>query len=51
MTALFLLALKLGQLRGKLDKERSVELIEELSRIPAKIEAGAEGPGGAVARH
>jgi glucosamine--fructose-6-phosphate aminotransferase (isomerizing) len=38
LTALFLLALKLGQLRGKLDKERSVELIEELSRIPAKIE-------------
>ncbi|MGO8757436.1 MAG: glutamine--fructose-6-phosphate transaminase (isomerizing) [Terracidiphilus sp.] len=38
LTALFLLALKLGQLRGKLDKGRSVELIEELSRIPAKIE-------------
>ena len=38
LTALFLLALKLGQLRGRLDTERSVELIEELSRIPAKIE-------------
>ncbi|MFZ0746684.1 MAG: glutamine--fructose-6-phosphate transaminase (isomerizing) [Terracidiphilus sp.] len=38
LTALFLLALKLGQLRGRLDKARSVELIEELSRIPAKIE-------------
>ena len=38
LTALFLLALKLGQLRGKLDAARSVELIEELSRIPAKIE-------------
>jgi glucosamine--fructose-6-phosphate aminotransferase (isomerizing) len=38
LTALFLLALKLGQLRGRLDKERSVELIEELSRVPAKIE-------------
>ena len=38
LTALFLLALKLGQLRGKLDTEQSVALIEELSRIPAKIE-------------
>ncbi len=38
LTALFLLALKLGQLRGRLDTERSVQLIEELSRIPAKIE-------------
>jgi len=38
LTALFLLALKLGQLRGELDTARSVELIEELSRIPAKIE-------------
>ncbi len=38
LTALFLLALKLGQLRGRLDKERSVQLIEELSRVPAKIE-------------
>jgi glucosamine--fructose-6-phosphate aminotransferase (isomerizing) len=38
LTALFLLALKLGQLRGKLDAAQSVALIEELSRIPAKIE-------------
>ncbi|MGA9585476.1 MAG: glutamine--fructose-6-phosphate transaminase (isomerizing) [Terracidiphilus sp.] len=38
LTALFLLAMKLGQLRGRLNKERSVQLIEELSRIPAKIE-------------
>jgi glutamine---fructose-6-phosphate transaminase (isomerizing) len=38
LTALFLLAVKLGQLRGRLNKERSIELIEELSRIPAKIE-------------
>jgi glucosamine--fructose-6-phosphate aminotransferase (isomerizing) len=38
LTALFLLALKLGQLRGRLDKERSVQLMEELSRVPAKIE-------------
>jgi glucosamine--fructose-6-phosphate aminotransferase (isomerizing) len=38
LTALFLLALKLGQLRGNLDKAQSVALIEELSRVPAKID-------------
>jgi len=38
LTALFLLAVKLGQLRGRLDQEQSVKLIEELSRVPAKIE-------------
>lgn len=38
LTALFLLALKLGQLRGHLDKAQSIELIEALSRIPGKIE-------------
>jgi glutamine---fructose-6-phosphate transaminase (isomerizing) len=38
LTALFILALKLGQLRGRLDAERSVALIGELSRLPAKIE-------------
>jgi glucosamine--fructose-6-phosphate aminotransferase (isomerizing) len=38
LTALFLLALKLGQLRGTLDKAQSIQLIEELNRIPAKIE-------------
>jgi glutamine---fructose-6-phosphate transaminase (isomerizing) len=38
LTALFLLALKLGQLRGKLDKAQSVALIAELSRIPVKME-------------
>src|SRR5580698_9154532 len=38
LTALFLLALKLGQLRGRLDPERSIALMEELSRIPGKIE-------------
>ncbi len=38
LTALFMLALKLGQLRGRLTAERSVALIEELTRIPAKIE-------------
>ena len=38
LTALFLLAVKLGQLRGRPNKDRSVQLIEELSRVPAKIE-------------
>ena len=38
LTALFLLALKLGQLRGQLDAAQSVALIEELERIPQKIE-------------
>jgi glucosamine--fructose-6-phosphate aminotransferase (isomerizing) len=38
LTALFLLALKLGQLREQIDQAQSVALIEELSRIPAKIE-------------
>ena len=38
LTALFILALKLGQLRGRLDSERSVALIEELNSMPAKIE-------------
>jgi glucosamine--fructose-6-phosphate aminotransferase (isomerizing) len=38
LTALFLLALKLGKLRGRIDPAQSVELIEQLSRIPGKIE-------------
>jgi glucosamine--fructose-6-phosphate aminotransferase (isomerizing) len=38
LTALFLLALKLGQLRGVLSKEQSISYIEALGRIPAKIE-------------
>jgi glucosamine--fructose-6-phosphate aminotransferase (isomerizing) len=38
LTALFLLALKLGQLRGRIDPAQSVTLMEELSRIPVKIE-------------
>jgi len=38
LTALFLLALKLGQLRGRLDEAQSLTLIGELSRIPAKID-------------
>jgi glucosamine--fructose-6-phosphate aminotransferase (isomerizing) len=43
LTALFLLAMKLGQLRGHLDKARSVELMEELGRVPAKIEEVLKG--------
>jgi glucosamine--fructose-6-phosphate aminotransferase (isomerizing) len=38
LTALFLLAVKLGQLRGRIDTERAIALIEELSKVPAKIE-------------
>jgi glucosamine--fructose-6-phosphate aminotransferase (isomerizing) len=38
LTALFILALKLGQLRGHLNAAHSVALIEQLSRIPGKIE-------------
>ena len=38
LTALFLLALKLGQLRGRLDATQSIELIDQLSRIPVKLE-------------
>jgi glutamine---fructose-6-phosphate transaminase (isomerizing) len=38
LTALFLLALKLGQLRGYVDKAQSVVLMEELNKVPAKIE-------------
>ena len=38
LTALFLLAMKLGQLRGHLDTAQSIELIEQLGRVPVKIE-------------
>ena len=38
LTALFLLALKLGQLRGRLDEAQSLESVEQLSRIPVKME-------------
>ena len=38
LTALFLLAMKLGQLRGKLEMAQSVALMEELGRVPAKIQ-------------
>jgi glucosamine--fructose-6-phosphate aminotransferase (isomerizing) len=38
LTALFLLAMKLGQLRGHLDTAQSITLMEELNKVPAKIE-------------
>jgi glutamine---fructose-6-phosphate transaminase (isomerizing) len=38
LTALFLLALKFGQLRGHLDKAQSIALMEELNKVPNKIE-------------
>ena len=38
LTALFLLALKMGQLRGQVDTARSIQLIDQLSRVPTKIE-------------
>jgi glucosamine--fructose-6-phosphate aminotransferase (isomerizing) len=43
LVALFLLAMKLGQLRGHLDKAQSIALIEELSRLPVKIEDALRG--------
>ena len=38
LTALFLFALKLGKLRGRIDTAESVEWIEQLTRVPFKIE-------------
>jgi glucosamine--fructose-6-phosphate aminotransferase (isomerizing) len=39
LTALFLLALKLGQVRGTVTDAESLHLVEELSKIPAKLDA------------
>ena len=39
LTALFLLALKLGQVRGTVSDAESLRLVEELSAIPAKLTA------------
>ena len=39
MTALFLLALYMGQVRGQVSDEESVELVQELGRLPAKMKA------------
>jgi glucosamine--fructose-6-phosphate aminotransferase (isomerizing) len=38
LTALFILAMYLGQMRNKLDPEKSRCLIQELTRIPGKLE-------------
>jgi glucosamine--fructose-6-phosphate aminotransferase (isomerizing) len=38
LTALFLLAMKLGQLRGHVDEDHSIALMQELNRVPGKIE-------------
>jgi glutamine---fructose-6-phosphate transaminase (isomerizing) len=46
LTALFLLALKLGQLRGKLDRAQSIELIEQLNSVPVKIEEALRSTSG-----
>ncbi len=39
LTALFLFAVHLAQVRGTIDLERSKQLLEELTRIPSKLEA------------
>lgn len=38
MAALALLAIHLGQIRGKLDQEESLKFVQELQRIPHKME-------------
>jgi len=43
ITALFLFALHLAQVRGQLSNAESLTLVEELSRIPAKIEDMLKG--------
>ncbi len=42
LTALFLLALKLGQVRGTVSDAESLHLATELGKIPAKLEAHAQ---------
>ncbi len=39
LTALFLFAVYLGQVRGTIDPEHSKKLLQELTRIPGKLEA------------
>ena len=39
MTALFLLALHLAQVRGRVSAEESLSLVQELARLPGRIEA------------
>ncbi|HEY7680105.1 MAG TPA: glutamine--fructose-6-phosphate transaminase (isomerizing) [Terriglobia bacterium] len=38
LTALFLLALHMGQARGRVDAAESLRLVDELARMPAKLE-------------
>jgi glucosamine--fructose-6-phosphate aminotransferase (isomerizing) len=52
LTALFLLALKLGQVRGAISDTESLHLVDELSKVPAKLDSmlnlnipGATGGG------
>jgi glutamine---fructose-6-phosphate transaminase (isomerizing) len=42
LTALFLLALHIGQLRGRVSCEQAQELIAELNRLPAKLDLALE---------
>jgi glucosamine--fructose-6-phosphate aminotransferase (isomerizing) len=46
LAALLLLAMYLGQARGKLDRERSVALAQHLLHLPAKLEATLEADAG-----
>jgi glutamine---fructose-6-phosphate transaminase (isomerizing) len=39
LTALFLLALFLAQKRGQLNEQQSIKLVQELTRLPGKLEA------------
>jgi glucosamine--fructose-6-phosphate aminotransferase (isomerizing) len=39
LTALFLLAVRMGTLRGTLDKEKAAALLSELTAIPEKVES------------
>jgi glucosamine--fructose-6-phosphate aminotransferase (isomerizing) len=39
LTALFLLALKLGQVRGTISDRESLHLVDELNKVPAKLDS------------
>ena len=43
ITALFLLALHLGQLRGKVSDSESLRLVDELAKLPGKLEKALDG--------
>jgi glutamine---fructose-6-phosphate transaminase (isomerizing) len=42
ITALFLLALRLGQARGKISKEESLQLVQELAKLPGVMRTALE---------